>query len=298
MKALDFLILGAQKSGTTTLFQLLSEHPGVFVPPGKEVPFFTRDDASPATLSAYLQEHFGSAPANALTGKVTPHYLSDPRVPARLRAMMPDTRLAVILRNPVERALSHYRMSVRRGLETRDFAQAVDNMLAPADLEAARGLPTGKANENRTYVVWGEYGRLLAPYADQLAQGRMLVLFTRDLESDPAGTMTRLLTFLGLRMASLPSLGQKLHQGGERERLPLQRILRRIGPIRRLWRSIPERHRSRILFGFNQWNVVPNERKVEDMPPEVIEKLREHYIQDTRDFMRLTGLVPPWADLV
>lgn len=295
MKPLDFLILGAQKSGTTTLFQLLAEHPGAFVPPGKEVPFFTREDASAETLPAYLEEHFGPAASDAVTGKVTPHYLSDPRVPARLSALMPDARLVVILRDPVERALSHFRMSVRRGLETRDFAQAINDMLAPDDLSVARGLITGQANEHRTYVVWGEYGRLLAPYADSLAQGRMLALFTRDLELQPAETMERLLAFIGLQMVALPSLGQKLHQGGERERLPLQRTLRRFGMLKRIWRSIPARYRSRILFGFNQWNVVPSVKSVNDMPTEAISKLREHYAQDTRDFIRLTGMVPPWV---
>jgi len=294
MRAFDFLIIGAQKSGTTTLFQLLDEHPGIYVPPGKEVPVFTRDDLSEVDLATYMDEHFGAMPQGDLIGKVTPHYLVDPRVPARIATFAPNAKLVVILRDPVDRAFSHYRMSVRRELETRSFDQAVEDMLRPENLAIARALPAGRSSENLTYVVWGEYGRLLQPYADQIAKGQMLVLYMSDLEADPEATLRKLVGFLGLDYAPVPSLGQKMHQGGDRERLPVLKILRRVGIARKLWRLVPHRIRSRMLFRFGQWNVVASQGVDGAISPATTARLRAHFAHDGARLTTLSGSTAPW----
>lgn len=294
MRPLDFLIIGAQKSGTTTLFQLLSEHPQVFVPEGKELPFFNKGQVTPESYAVFFQEHFADQPDDVLIGKVTPHYLPDPRVPDRLDAVLPTTRLIAILRDPVERAFSHYRMSVRRKLETRGFDAAVDELLEPDELEAARLLPSGRESETRTYVVWGEYGRLLEPYADRLDNGTMLVLSTRELEQEPDVLMRRLCKFLGIDMVDLPSLGMKLHQGGDKERLPIERIAKAIAPIRWMWSKLPHRYRSRLMFRIGQWNVVKSEQGLEDLPQVLTARLRSHFAADAQAIEKLTGWRPDW----
>lgn len=294
MRPLDFLIIGAQKSGTTTLFQLLLEHPEVSVPEGKELPFFNKDEVTPESYAAFFQEHFAGQTDDLLIGKVTPHYLPDPRVPYRLDAILPSTRLIVILRDPVERAFSHYRMSVRRKLETRSFEEAIDAQLEPSELAAARALPSGRESESRTYVAWGEYGRLLKPYADRLERGAMLVLSTRELEQQPKALTRRLCEFLGIEMVDLPSLGKKLHQGGDKERLPIERIVRTIAPARWLWRNVPHRYRSRLIFRIGQWNVIKSEHPLDDLPPALIVRLREHFADDAQMIESLTGWRPDW----
>lgn len=295
MRPLDFIIIGAQKSGTTTLFQLLSEHPDVYVPPGKELPFFNRDGANAASYAAFMEEHFGGQSEDVVIGKVTPHYLSDPAVAERLGMLMPSTRLVVILRDPVERAFSHYRMSVRRELDKRSFPQAVDDMLSHDNLARARALPAERGSEHQTYVAWGEYGRLLRPYRDQIARGALLVLSTRELETDPASTIARLLVFLGLEMVELPSLGQKIHQGGSKQRLPVQKIAKSIAPLRWLWRRLPHRYRSQVLFRVDQWNVVKSAESVDDLPAETVARLRRHFDSDAKIIEELTGWHPDWA---
>jgi hypothetical protein len=294
VRPLDFLVIGAQKAGTTTLFQLLSEHPQVFVPPGKELPFFNRGGASAEGYAAFMDEHFSGQPNDVRIGKVTPHYLSDPTVPARLKALTHRTRLVAILRDPVERAFSHYRMSVRRGIELRSFSEAVNDMLAPGDLAEARTLATGRTSENRTYVAWSEYGRLFAPYADEIKRGDFLVLSTKDLEVDPAATMRRLLNFLGLEMVELPSLGKKMHQGGSRERLPIEAIARSLAPVRWFWRRIPHRYRSRVLFRVGQWNVVASPQDADVLSADTADRLRAHFAPDAVALETLTGWHPDW----
>ena len=294
MKRFDFLIIGAQKSGTTTLFQQLSEHSDVHVPPGKEVPFFTRDTVSAEDFQAFMAEHFGAVPQGRLIGKVTPHYLVDGRVPARIATFAPQAKLVAILRDPVDRALSHYRMSVRRELEQRSFDQAVADLLQPDELTRTRTLPAGQTSEHQTYVVWGEYGRLLAPYAAQLAAGQMLVLYMSDLETDPEATLRKLCAFLGVAFEQVPSLGKKMHQGGDRERLPIAKIAKSIGVVRRLWRLMPHRWRSRLLFRIGQWNVVASEASGAEMSPATRAALTAHFTEDGQRLCDLTGEAPPW----
>jgi hypothetical protein len=294
MRKLDFLVLGAQKSGTTTLFQLLSEHPSVFVPPGKELPFFNGETVTEESYAEFIAENFCGHLDDSVIGKLTPHYLSDPRVPERILSLSSETRLAVILRDPVERAFSHYRMSRRRKIEERSFAEAIDDMLVPETLEQARTHPTGRASENKTYVVWGEYGRLIRPYAKKIEAGEFLILSTKDLEATPGSTTEKLCTFLGLNVVSLPSLGKRMHQGGVKERLPLQSIAKSLAPTRWLWRRIPRNYKARILFKIDQWNVVKSSASLDDVPQETVARLRAHFLKDAEEIERLTGWRPDW----
>jgi len=115
----DFMIIGAQKCGTTSLYQWLTIHPDVVSARQKELHFFDRHDA-PAPIDGYadgfanprslqLRELRRGRPV--VTGEATPVYLFDPRVPEQVAAHLPAVRLIVILRDPAARALSHFRMS-------------------------------------------------------------------------------------------------------------------------------------------------------------------------------------------
>ena len=304
----DFLILGAQKSGTTTLFQILAGHADVFVPPGKELPFFTGADVTAASFARFWQTHFAPSrqehrpdrPARRI-GKVTPQYLCAPVVADRIARHAPQARLVAILRDPVARALSHYRMSARRGLDRRSFATAITDCLQPDRLVAARALPPGPDAEAQTYVVWGEYGRLLRPYAAQIAAGQMLVLFTQDLDTDPRGTAARLFAHIGVGWQDVAALGQTAHRGGDAERIPVQALkqgLRRVPGLRAVWRRVPLRWRSRVWLGLNTWNVVPGQRLPSDEPPAVIAALRAHFATDARLLRQVLAIGPdahlPW----
>ncbi|MDB4196977.1 sulfotransferase [Ascidiaceihabitans sp.] len=294
MRDLDFLIIGAQKSGTTTLWKLLDEHPGVYVPPGKELAFFNKDPYKPEAYSMFIKEHFSRAGGHQVIGKATPHYLSDPMTASRIIEKLPDCKLIVILRDPVDRALSHFRMSVRRELETRSFEEMVTEELHPEALKNARSMRADEISENHTYLAWGEYGRLLNAYRFYYENGQLLVLFTADLEKNPDATMKKILDFIGQPIADLPSLGQKLHQGGIRQKLPILSYLKKIPILRSAWRLVPERFRKQFYFSFSQWNIAPSSDNILNYSAEIILLLRKHFSQDDAALREFINSAPPW----
>ncbi len=132
-----FFIIGAQKGGTTALFEYLRHHPEVYMPPEKEAEFFTGSESDRGGLGRVSSEKFLTSPHEArIAGTASPQYMCDPAVPVRMAARVPDARLIAVLRDPVERAVSHYKMAYRRGDERRSFVQAVREQLEPAALGA------------------------------------------------------------------------------------------------------------------------------------------------------------------
>lgn len=121
----DFVIIGTKKGGTSLLYRLLTEHP-LFEPAAtKELHFF--DNRFSEGLSWYGQ-HFPTRKCvdgrQTVSGEATPSYLLNPLVSERMAKTIPDAKLIALLRNPVDRAYSHYQMGLRRGDEVRPFEEA------------------------------------------------------------------------------------------------------------------------------------------------------------------------------
>jgi sulfotransferase family protein len=198
-KPLDFLVIGAAKSGTTALFYYLRDHPNIYLPPEKEVSFFSNEDWLTKGWDAFVHEFFRHAPRNALWGKVTPHYMAYPHVPERLFNMMPQVKLIALLRNPVDRAFSHYRMAIRTGAESRDFSEVVSEQLAQLS--------------SVNFLTLGEYGRILRSFFRLFPARQLRIFFTDDLEASPDSLVNSILTYLGLESGFSPAnLGKRYHQ--------------------------------------------------------------------------------------
>lgn len=222
---------------------------------------------------------------------MTPQYMCYPEVPALLAAQLPDVRLVAILRDPVARALSHYRMSVRRGLERRPMADAIAEQLEPSALEASRAHPT----ESNSYVTWGEYARILTPYRERFAPEQLLVTYTDTLERDPAELLRAVYAHLGVVQRAAPAAGVRYHVGGMRERAPWMRRLARLPAVRRVLGAVPPRARLAASYWFEQWRVVPDAPPSPDAPePEPRSTLERHFASDTALLERMTGVRPPW----
>ena len=303
MKPLDFLIIGAQKCATTTLFEHLRHHPRICMPLEKEVPFFTGDDCSDTAWQTFAAKHFPAGGEAELWGKATPQYMCDPRAPARIEALMPDVKLVAILRDPVERTWSHFRMGQRRDTEQRDFATAVEALLAGENSAADRRRPVpdhadGYQSEADFYVAWSEYGRILSNFANRFGPEQLLVLYTEELENRPAETLDRLLTFIGLPAGFRPpTLGEVIHRGGGKKRVPqsVRTWLRERRLLYRLWQCLPEARRGRLRFQYEQWNV-RREPDAMHLPENVLANLRAHYGEDLQSLLALPVPPPPWLD--
>ena len=303
MKSLDFLIIGAQKCATTTLFEHLRSHPQIAMPLQKEVPFFTGEDCSPQSWQAFALEQFGVGQEDKLWGKASPQYMADPNVAARIRKLMPDTKLVAILRDPIQRTWSHFCMGQRRDTEHREFSEAIAPLLAATgrhagDLPAPPDHAGGYQSEAEFYVAWSEYGRILKQFTACFDPGQLLVLYTEDLENDPAATLDRLLEFIGLPVGFRPStLGEVIHRGGASNRIPhsVRHWLRERKLLYRMWRLLPRAYQGRLRFQYEQWNVRKNGNPM-SLPDSLHAQLRRHYGEDIRSLLALPIASPPWAD--
>ena len=216
-----FLGVGTQKGGTSTLFQLLRNHPEIFFPKVKEVHFFTKfyDRGE-----AWYSEKFAEAPAGQLRGEITPYYLFHAAVPERIQALRADMKIVVLLRNPVERTLSQYYHSCRWKLETLPLEEALaaeENRLQGA-LEVIK---TPGANhlsyQEHSYLARSRYEEQLPRYFKRFGRDRVLVLRSEDLFSEDRAVLTQLEQFLCIAPFPLETSIPRANSGlGEAREVP------------------------------------------------------------------------------
>lgn len=199
----DFLCLGAQRAGTTTLHHLLANHPDIHVPADKELHYFTLHADRP--LSWYVRK-FRGARHDQLTGESTPYYLYHQAVPRRVATALSGVRLLVLLRDPVQRALSGYFHSRRLGLESLPLEAAIaaeQERLGGA--EAVIATPGGHhpAHQHHSYVDRSRYEVQLARWLAHVPRGQMLLLRSEDLFAAPSLAWERVQRFLQLPVQAL-----------------------------------------------------------------------------------------------
>jgi hypothetical protein len=203
----DAVILGAQKCGTTSLHGYLVQHPGVIEPLRKEVHYF---DLNHGRGEAWYRGHFGLRGEPGLNLDSSPYYLFHPAVPQRLRALLPDARLIVLLRDPVRRAYSSYWHQRDKGRETLSFedATAAESARAwPAHARLADGtLDCSREHQHFSYLARGRYAEQLERWFESFPREQFLILCFEDLARDPLGTLNTTLGFLGLPPAGAVSL--------------------------------------------------------------------------------------------
>jgi len=208
----DFLVAGVPKAGTTALHAALSRHPGLYLSPIKEPKFFLTDGPPPAkggpgdalTYREHVWERaryealFDAAPPGTLRGEATPLYLYAPDAMRRIHRLIPDAKLIVIIRDPVERAHSNWTHLWSAGLEpVRDFVQAC--------AEEDRRIAAGWAPFWH-YTGLGRYGEQLERAFALFPREQVLVLRYRLLIDDPVATLERICGFLGVETGVLSEI--------------------------------------------------------------------------------------------
>lgn len=219
----SFLVLGAQKAGTTSLWSLLHEHPAILGPRFKEVNYFDKGWTQgldhyravfPLRAQMTVAARRGDGPA--MTFDSTPSYIYHPRVPGRVKETLPDSKFIALLRDPTERAYSHYLHAVAIGRETLRFDEALaaeadgrrdgDDDRKPRELWAAtKGLP---------YVARGRYIDQLERWWNEFPRERFLLIKSEDFFADPAATMSTITDFLGLEPHAPKDTAPKNQSGG------------------------------------------------------------------------------------
>jgi hypothetical protein len=208
----QFLILGTQRGGTTSLYRYLAEHPDVRRPLRKEIQYFTLHHGRG---EGWYRSHF---PFSGTTFEATPYYLFHPQAPARAAACVPDAKLLVLLREPAGRAFSHWQHTRGRGLEPLGFEDALDAEAARVDGEAARlaSDPSYRSEAHRSwsYATRGQYAEQLERWLAVYPREQLLVVRSEDLYERPAETHARVLEFLGLPVVTLHQYARHTRRAG------------------------------------------------------------------------------------
>lgn len=203
----SFLIAGAQKGGTTALFDYLTEYPDIALADEKELHFFD-DEGQDWAAPDYAAYHARFPAADGRPcGEATPIYTYWPNSLERICAYNPAMKLIVVLRDPVQRAWSHWRMEYARGPETEPFAWCIRE--GRQRLFAAE--PWGHHREF-SYVERGFYGEQVERLLGLFPRKQLLFLRSDDLRRDPAAVLGRVRAFLGLPDAQTP-LPREVHVG-------------------------------------------------------------------------------------
>ena len=215
----NFLIIGAPRSGTTSLSEYLGTHPQVFTSREKELHFFDR--RFHRGVEWYARQ-FARAKGKIAIGEATARYMYGAEVMARMHGLLPEAKLIAILRNPVDRAYSHYWYFRARGWEPLDFAGAI----AAEEREAQ-----AHSRARRFYLEGGRYLKYLRVVCESYPRDALLVLLFDDLHAAPGATFTTVCRFLGVDDTFVPpNLGELFFRYKEFRSILLSKAARKFVP--------------------------------------------------------------------
>lgn len=199
MKLPKFIICGAMKSGTTSLHSYLSQHPEIFMPEGRaqETHYFD-DPKNYAKGLDWYKDCFKEGKEKQLIGQTSPLYMYLDYVPERIYRLLPEIKLLFILRNPVDRAYSHYWHEWKKNREFKTFERALN-------LEGKR-LESGNFSDLRNYSYFsrGYYFEQISKYLQFFDKGQIKVVIFEELKSDLQKNISECYRFLNVDEHFLP----------------------------------------------------------------------------------------------
>jgi len=281
----NFLCVGAQKAGTTTLHDILIQHPEIYLPEIKETKFFQNNSKYEKGLEYYEKEFFGKWNGEKAVGEIDPEYMYFEYVPERIyKHLGKDIKLIFMLRNPVDRAYSHYWMSYRRGYETEAFKRAIE-------LEEKR-IKLGEFHKNHfSYISRGLYAKQVKRYLKFFSRENMFfIVFEEDFLEKRKKTISNLLNFLNVDANVNLNLDLKSNQSSLprlkflRDVMYKPNIIKKIGTM-----MIPsESLRTKIFMTLDRFNQKPVK------PPKLESKFRkkllyDYFIEDIRELESILG---------
>ncbi len=289
----NFLVIGAAKAGTTSLYHYLGQHPEVFMSPVKEPHFFALGGTganfrSPGAEAGINRKSFADpegyeglfagARGEKAIGEASTSYLYSPEAPERIKRRVPEARLIAVLRDPAERAYSTFlalRLGGREPL--RDFSRA---------LEAEEGRIRDGWEHLWHYKNLGFYHVQLSRYGKALEEGRLRVYLYEDLGADPRGVMRDAYRFLGVDASFEPDTSRRHNPSGVPKSRLLMSVLKRPNPLRDAIKPLlPKGLRGRVSEGLQTHNLT----KAPPLEPELRRRLVELYREDVLALQDLIG---------
>lgn len=273
----NFLIIGAMKSGTTALYYYLGQHPQIYVSPVKEPDFFCFEgrgslDSEAVTQIESYQALFKGVSDEKAIGEASHCYLYEPKAVDRIKYYLPDAKLIAILRNPIDRAHSHFLHAVRSGAEPlTDFAKAL------------REDETGVSQKGNVqdYVGRGFYYGQLKRYFDAFGRDQQVKVYLYDdLRDAPIDTLQDAFRFLGVDESFVPDVSLRRNVSGHPRYKTLDKVLRRPSSVKRALKMyLPARLHWRLSEAFDELKT-RNLVQPPSVPLEVRRQLIEVYRND------------------
>lgn len=286
-----FIVIGAGRSGTTSLYHYLRQHPEIAMSRIKETRYFAWEveqdrarDLPAATIDGFYpvrsldayRAQFAAAPDRAARGEASPRYLYVPGVPEAIAARLPDVRLVAILREPARRAYAQYMAFHRIGWDRRSFEQAIDEELERLDEPIAPA--------TSPYLIHGLYSRHLTRFRRVFGHERMLVLLQDDLAAAPQACLRAILRFLGVDDTVPLDLAARHGPAGVARNALLERMMtnRATATLERWLPPAATAAIHRVTKPLRRANTARPE-----MPPAARDRLRAFYRDDVEALARL-----------
>ena len=287
-KQVDFFVIGAARAGTTSLYEYLSQHPDIFLPHVKECNYFSKVESldpevykepKPGTFyhmkiirspEAY-DSLFDEAKPNQLKGEISPSYLWDSESAIRIKDHNPDAKIIVSLRDPIDRAYSHYLMHFNTGHEPeKTFEKALD----------AEPNPIWGGGNN--YLAASDYHGQLKTYFKLFDKDQILIMIYEEWTRDPIKSMNSVYEFLDVQSFSESLEFTPQNPTTSVKNRELLNFFRQPGLKAKLNRVVPEKARDAIKQAF----FVSNEEKPE-LPELLRLKLKNRFIDEVRQLENL-----------
>lgn len=278
----NLILIGAQKSGSTAVYDWLSQHPDIYGNPAmKDFPFFCKPEYFDKGLDWFASHFKGHRDEPiVLHGYVHYLFLAD-EVAQRLKDFNPDLKLIVLLRNPVERAFSGYLQARKTGNEhTASFEDAIT-------ADQAGSLHTLRDKVDRSYLSHGLYARQLEAYFRYFPREQIHLELYDAVRSEPAECCARLFRFIGVDPEFRPQLRRKNVYGKPRI-AALERAVQKGLPRGLVHKLIPLSLRTRLRQALRTVNTVPTDKPV--MNPATRSQLADFYRDEITRLESLTGI--------
>ena len=213
----NFLITGAMKAGTTSLYKYLNQHPGIFMSPNKEPGYMSFGDTVnckesknlfPNRICSYREYEllFQQVRDEKAIGEATTSYLDCLRAPARIKELLPNVKLIAVLRDPAERAYSHFLYNKKVFVE--------DLPTLEIALKEEHNRVTDKFGYRYKYLGKGLYFKHLSYYLKCFTEDQIKILLFDDLKNDPMKLLQEIFTFLEVDESFEPDISIKYNTSG------------------------------------------------------------------------------------
>lgn len=192
----NFLIVGAPRSGTSSLYHYLRQHPDIFMPDIKEIQYFSTMKRSIIVNDEQYAQAFAGRTHERAIGEASPSYLYDPVAPYRIKDLLGDIHIFVLLRNPADRAFSHWHYLYQRGLEPLDFSEALAaelERMASAEFRRQVDYPVAYF-----YFEAGRYYEQVKRYFDVFGREKVHVFITEEFVRDPVSACQQIFGILNV----------------------------------------------------------------------------------------------------